>query len=132
MSRLMKRIVKKIKSWNVDIHEQYDRDDVEILCTNMMILSCFAEQGLVKLLFHVAAKPDESAQVVLGLKEVKGVEQIAITDLFIYVDDLTNIITGDDAIEAFEHSIKSNIIGEFVSEQEQLHFLASCQDLPEC
>jgi len=63
---------------------------------------------------------------------LKEINEVIITDLFVYVDNLTNIVTGDDAIHAFEHSIKSNIIGEFISDQEQLHFLATCHDLPEC
>jgi len=38
MTNLTKKISKLMRSWNVDIHEQYEKDGVDIICTNMMIL----------------------------------------------------------------------------------------------
>lgn len=132
MTNLTERIVNKLKDRGIKIYHQYDKDGIDFVCTEMMIVYCDKKMKTARLLFHVASRSDDSAQVVLDLNGVKGLKNLYIDDLFIYVDDYSEVVIGKEAVKLFENDVKHNIIEEFTNEQKQLHFLATCQDIPMC
>lgn len=132
MTNLTDNIIKMLNKWELKIIDRYDKDGYDTVCTDIMILSCNNKEKIVKLFFHVAAKSNIVAQIVLSIKEIEGVKDLYVDDLFVYVDDKNSILTGDKAVEVFEKNLKHNIIEEFVEAQKQLHFLSTCQNIPRC
>jgi hypothetical protein len=127
MFNFVNRVVKKLKKLDEEIINQYEKDDVYILCTKMMILICEEKTKILKIFFHAGARPDESAQITLDLQTIKGIKHVYVSDVFLYVDNMENVITGYKAFDIFENNIKQNILDEFIKEQNELHYLMNCQ-----
>ncbi len=122
MSKLAKAVSKKMTSMGLSVIDTYYTKGRHVICSDVMIVSCEKEKE-VSILFNVSIKPDESASMTLEINKVKGVESIYIGDIFIYVENMENVLVGNDAIKAYHRALKQDIIDEFVIEQKQLSYL---------
>ncbi|MCK5605183.1 hypothetical protein KAR91_25050 [Candidatus Pacearchaeota archaeon] len=128
-----KTIISKLTDWKIPIRRQYVDDNVEYICTDFMIISCNPRDPRnIGLLFNVCSKPDDAARVVLDLNHLKTVDDIFIDDVFVYVNDFNNIVTGKEAMVVFEQELKRMAVNEFVTDQQQMSILKNCEDCPEC
>lgn len=131
MSNLAKEVLKKITDLGMPVRDTYYTKGRHVICSDTMIVSCENNKDL-SILFHVAVKPDESASMTLELKNIKSVKKVFIGDVFVYIENMENVVVGEDAVKAYELTVKRGIIEEFVAEQKQLAMLVHAKNCHEC
>ena len=114
----IRRILKKI---DVPIQEERDQTDGFYFYCDGVVIS-ITDDDLVRLSYHVAARPDYASNVSLALCEVPQLEKIEIGDVFIVNKD-SKVIFGDDAVKYHFESLKNNLIQDFMKDQYNKYIL---------
>jgi len=115
---LAKQVLKKLSEMECPILDTYYTKGKYIICSDIMILSC--EGKKLSVLFHVGVKADESASIILELNNLDSVKEISVENIFVFVENMDNVIIGDDALKAYEYTMRRDIINEFVEQQKQI------------
>jgi len=118
---LADQVVKKLVELECPIVDTHFTKGRYIICSDVVIITCLDKTLTV--LFHVAIKPDHSASLILELNKIKGVKNILVEDLFVYINSMDNVIIGNDAIKAYDYTLKKDIINKFMEEQRQITLL---------
>jgi len=118
---LAKQVLDKLNEMECKILDAYYKKGRYVICSDIMILSC--EDKKLSVLFHVGLKADESASLILELNKLKDVNEVSVENLFVFVESMKNVVIGDDAIKAYEYTMKKDIIDDFVEQQKQVALL---------
>lgn len=114
----IKKVLNKIK---VNIHdEELTQEGMFFFCDGVVIN--ITDDDLVKLSYHVAARPDYASNLGLALCEVPHLEKIEIGELYVY-DNKSNRIFGEAAIKYHFDTMKNDLIQTFMKDQYHKYIL---------
>lgn len=120
--KLIDKVIKSLKKHKVNILTNYKLDDKFYLITDFMIVTYTEKNSLMDISFHISTRPDVAAFFTLVLTDFDGVKDINVMEVFMN-DENGKILTGNDCIEKNQKNMKNNIIGDFIGEQTQIHYL---------
>ena len=123
---LAKQVIDKLMELGCPILDTYHVKGRYVICSDIMILSC--EDKKLSVLFHVGVKADESASLILEFYNLKDVKEVSVENLFVFVESMENVVIGDDAIKAYDFTVKRDIINQFVEEQKQIALLMKLKE----
>ena len=111
-----KTIVNKLKK--NDIYSDYEKIEKDLYLINVhpwmsIIFNDKYQEIFVN--FDVSVKPDISAELILMLKNVKGLKGIHIGDSFTVINK--KYLEGDEAIKKLEEIKRKEIIKEYIKEK---------------
>ena len=96
------------------------KDEYFIICDTVII--CI-EKDVVKVSFHVSARPDDAAALVLILRNTAGVKGVSVLELYMYTNSGKSVLSGQAAVNMFRNITKKEIIEEFIKNQAELNVL---------
>ena len=127
----IKKVESILKELDIEIYDHFYLDDDKsiygFLCYKLVLHYVISSKEIV-LCFHVNTEPEYVSNVILGITNIiKDTEfSIDILSSFSY-DNNGNFITGEDAVKVFEEEKEKTIIENFVSKQNQIHYLLSTE-----
>ena len=125
----IKKIETMLNDLDIEIYDHFYLDNDEsiygFLCYKL-VLHYEVDSKTIALSFHVNTEPEYVSYTILKMSDkIKNKKlSIEILESFSY-DNEGNFITGDDAIKVFEKEKEKSIIENFVTQQQQIHFLLS-------
>lgn len=134
MSDLIKKVKEKLDEYGFDIFKDYSVEEdgraEHVILAEDMILFVRPGEKEMSVAFQATIKPDAAARNLLILSEVINPKKIDITEAFIY-NDKREMLSGDEAYELVQQSIKQQGINEFIQEQ-TLNQLLETTECYEC
>ena len=125
LKNLIDRVISTLNEFGIDVYEHHpieDESDEYVLLAENMIIVYDPPVREIKISFLVSTLPQDAARLTLILRTVKGVKKVTIMEPFIFNEE-GKVLSGDSAIELFEKTKKSEIIKNFVKEQEHMYIL---------
>lgn len=121
---LVNQVVKELKQAKIEVFDYYQiegQNDFVIL-GEKMIIHCNLGENIVSVSFHVSARSEYVARVILSLNNLTAIIKVA--ESFWY-DEKNNLISGKEAYEKFEEVVSQEIIQGFMKTQHELQVLFS-------
>lgn len=84
----------------------------------------------VSISFHVSARPDIAAITTLMINEIEDVNEIFVSDIFLFSGDKKDFLVGEKAIDKWEENRASYIINTYIKERNLSDWFNSCTNGP--
>ena len=120
-------VLKKFEEYGMNVFKDYKTEKNEhCFMVDNMIVYLDRKDSTLAVSFHASAKPEEVAQNLLILKEVKDLNDIYVMDSFIY--DLNDtFISGEKAHDLVKRTIENEAIKNFAERQTYTEYLAKAK-----
>lgn len=120
---ITKKLESKLDEYGFDIFEHYDIEkDKHVYLVNDMILFVNKETNDLSVAFHATTRPDIVANNILIIKEIDELNNIHITESFIFTND-KGMIKGEEAFEIVKKTIMDSAIDEYVKHSSYVSIL---------
>ncbi len=119
-------VEKKLAEYGMVVLNDYPMDDEKqhtFILDHMILFLTFGDKSLA-ISFHAGMKPEEAAQNLLILEEIKSISKIDVLDSFI-INNRNKVVSGEAAFELLEKSNKSKILVEHMRSEEYVRILQS-------
>jgi len=112
-----KILLKKFNEYGLNVFTDYPTEKNEhCFMVDNMIVYLDEEDNSIAVSFHASSKPEEVANNLLILNELKEIKEIHVMDSFVY-DMNDRFLSGEDAHNLVKKSIETNAITDFAKRQ---------------
>ncbi len=120
--QVLKNVTKLLKKNKLPIVKKSIVHKEEHLIFTEPVVVLLDKNQKINLAFHAATSPEFSARLTLEFKELDGIKDVNIGEVFIFNRE-NQMITGNDAIEEYDKQNYNGAIKSFMREQLSEHML---------
>ena len=123
-------VVKKFEEYGMKLFTDYPtKKNEHCFMVENMIVYLDKDDNSIAVSFHASAKPEEVAQNMVILNEIKDLNDIYVMESFVY-DLNEKFVSGDDAHKLVKELIEHEALREFTKRQSYIEVLtkAKCFD----
>lgn len=132
MSDIVSNVINKLEEYGIGINSKYEGDNNEyVVVAENMVIMINKENNTLSISFFAGTHPDDSANAVLILLEIKKLRDITIMESYALIDD-KNIVQGEEAYELLRTSISREAVKQHALENIYKELLINCENCPEC
>lgn len=132
MSDIVSNVINKLEEYGVEINSKYEGDNNEyVVVSENMVIMINKENNTISISFFAGTRPDDSANAVLILQEIKKLKNITVMESYALIDN-KKIVQGEEAYEVLRSSITREAVKQHALENIYKELLINCENCPEC
>lgn len=132
MSNLVSNVINKLEEYGVGINNKYEGDNNEyVVVADNMVIMINKENNGISISFFAGTRPDDSANAVLILSEIKDLNNVLVMESYALIND-QEIVQGEEAYEILKDSISKEAVKKYTLENIYNQILTNCENCPEC
>ena len=119
-------VEQKLAEYGMIVLNDYPIDDETqyvFILESMILFLVFNDRSLA-ISFHAGLKPEDAAQNLLILEEIKSLSKIDILDSF-FINNKNKIVSGEAAFELLEKNNKAKILVDHLRSEQYMRILQS-------